>query len=175
MNKNKKISFRIKTTLILLIIFLTIVYVNFPTDLSNNSTITDDIDDDNTEEIFNPTNRPKINTVKFDQWWNTSFAYRALINVTNPYDVNLTDTWTSIQFNYDNLVSAGKMNSSLKDARIIEIINNNPVERPYYIQKDSPSAGLATVWFRTNCENNTLELDTYLYYGNDIKGSEKGK
>ncbi|MFX1364865.1 MAG: LamG-like jellyroll fold domain-containing protein [Promethearchaeota archaeon] len=101
-----------------------------------------------------------------DAWWNSSFTYRRLINITNPHAVDLVDTIVSITFNYSDYVNAGKMNSTLKDVRIIE---NNTI-RNYIIQIDYPNASLATVWFETNLSASSLELDTYMYYGNDTVG-----
>lgn len=148
--------------MVLLMILMTTIYMNFLTNNSNNTVNSEKIDDE-PDDPLNHFKTPKVSTIEFDQWWNTSFTYRRLINVTNNHDVNLTDTWTLIQFNYADLVAAGKLNESLKDVRIIE----NDIKREYYIEKDYPSTNLATVYFRNNCTNNTIEMDTYLYYGNN--------
>jgi hypothetical protein len=39
--------------------------------------------------------------------------------------------------------------------------------RNYYVVKDYPENGLATVFFDTNISQSTTELDTYIYFGND--------
>ena len=98
-----------------------------------------------------------------DPWWNGSFIYRRLINITNPHAEDLEDTIVSITFNYSEYVDDAKMNSSVKDVRIIE----NNVIRNYIIQIDYPTVSLATVWFETNLSASTLEQDTYMYYGNN--------
>ncbi len=97
-----------------------------------------------------------------DPWWNITFLYRRLINITNPKAEDLTDYIVSIEFNYSGFVDEGKMNSSLKDVRIVE----NGVLREYFVQKDYPKGDFATIWFETNCSSGQSEYDTYLYYGN---------
>ncbi len=163
MIKKRKNDFRIKTSLILLMILLTSIFMTFPMENFKPASSSKKRNNYSETDNLNPFKLPESSTIKFDPWWNKLFAYRRLINVTNPYDVNLTDTWTSIEFNYADLVNAGKMNNSLKDMRIVE----SGTEREYYFEKDNPSNNLATVWFRTDCNNGTTELDTYLYYGNN--------
>ncbi|MHA1720993.1 MAG: hypothetical protein ACTSWX_09475, partial [Promethearchaeota archaeon] len=97
------------------------------------------------------------------EWWNASFAYRMQINVTNPGATDFVDTYASVSFNYSALVEENKMNSSMKDVRIVE----NDILRPYYIQKDYPVVDMARIWFKTNCSAGTSEFDTFMYYGND--------
>jgi len=98
-----------------------------------------------------------------DPWWSEYFIYRKVINITNPYAEDLEDAIVSITFNYSEYVNDGRMNSSLKDVRIIE----NDVIRNYMIQLDYPNASLATIWFETNLTASSVETDTYMYYGNN--------
>ncbi len=97
------------------------------------------------------------------EWWNTSFQYRKQINITNQYDYDLNNFKISFQFNYSQLVSLGKMQNDLEDIRIVE---NGTLLRYYYI-KNSPTAGLATVWFETNVSATSSYYYSYMYYGND--------
>ncbi len=108
---------------------------------------------------------PFLSTLGDDQWWNKSFTYRKLINITNPYDEAFTNFIANVTFNYTNLVSQGNMNQSLKDIRIIE----NGELRNYYIETDFPKKDLATVWFETDISAGPdhLDQDTYMYYGNN--------
>ena len=66
------------------------------------------------------------------------------------------------------MLSAGRMNESLKDVRIVE----NGVLRNYYIEINFTQPGFATVWFETNISaavggDPTSEYDTFMYYGNN--------
>ncbi len=123
---------------------------------------------DKEDNTYTPLESPNLCGIGDDPWWNASFYYRRLINITNPYSVSLVNTIASIAFNYTQIVNAGKMNSSLKDVRIVE----NGILRNYLIQKDYPSLTIATVYFETNLTvslgNN--ETDTYMYYGNNSVG-----
>ncbi len=118
--------------------------------------------DDQQESWDHPT-EPRNLEVGQEEWWNASYAYRMQINVTNPGATDFVDTYASVSFNYTFYVDEGNMNENMKDVRIVE----NDILRPYYIQKDFPSADLARVWFRTNCSADTSEFDTFMYYGND--------
>ena len=110
-------------------------------------------------------NSPSLSTISNDPWWNASFIYRQLINISNSHEA-FTDFITNVTFNYKALVDDGKMNSSLKDIRIIE----NGVLRNYYIEMDFPKKDFATVWFETNVSVTPVgepEQDTFMYYGNN--------
>jgi hypothetical protein len=108
-------------------------------------------------------NAPSLNTIGAAEWWNRTFEYRKLINITNPHNEAFTDFIAKIEFNYTELVIQGNLNNSLKDIRIIE----NGEIRNYYIAQDFPNTDLATVWFETNISASQLEQDTYMYYGNE--------
>jgi len=117
---------------------------------------------DDTEVGYDSFSTPKLSVFGEASWWDSSFEYRRLINITNPYALNFTNFGVSISFNYDELVQAGKMQPDLDDIRIVE----NGVLRKYYVVKDYPSLNYATVFFDTNISQNTLEIDTYMYFGN---------
>ena len=97
-------------------------------------------------------------------WWNDSYAHRMMINITNPYDYSFNNFGVSLSFNYANLVQEGKVQSDLDDLRIVE----NSILRDYYIKKDYPSPNMVTIWFDTNVSANSIESDTYLYFGNPL-------
>ena len=90
-----------------------------------------------------------------DDWWNSDFQYRRCINLTNPYDENLTNWRTYIEIDW----VSDKMQPDLGDIRIVE----NGVQREYYCTKDGTTV---RIWFKTNISAQTSDFDTYLYYGN---------
>ena len=94
-------------------------------------------------------------------WWDKSYSYRQIINVTNPYAVDLIDYAVNFTFNHANLVDEVKMNSDLSDLRIVE----NGILRKYYFKMDYPVINETTVWFNTNVSAGTNDDDTLLYYG----------
>jgi len=150
-----------RTILLLLLVssisFLSIISNHFNNLGLYNSEPT--IEDDN---IYNKI--PQSGDISNDEWWNVDFEFRTLLNITNPgSDVFIDNIGVSINFNYSKLVIEGKMNSSLKDLRIIE----NGILRNYYIQKDFPVVGNATVWFKCNVTAGVSDYDTYMYYGNN--------
>ncbi len=157
-NKHK---YRLKqASLLLIILFLSL----FPTYLANFSNFTNDIENNKSTETFNIENlNPSV--LGNDTWWDTDFANRRLIIITNPYDAKFTDFGVSATFNYAELGSL--IQSDLDDIRIVE----NGVLRKYYVVKDYPSTNLATVWFDTNASQSTTERDTYLYFGNSLAGN----
>ncbi|MFX1574313.1 MAG: LamG-like jellyroll fold domain-containing protein [Promethearchaeota archaeon] len=114
---------------------------------------------------------PLLSTIGYDVWWNASFPYRRLINITNPFGVDLINRTVSVEFNYSTLVNEGKMNSSLKDIRIVE----NGRLRNYFYMQDFPQTDLATVWFQANITYDAVnpDMDTYMYYGNNTVGLDE--
>jgi len=117
---------------------------------------------EDTEINYDPINFPRLSIFGEAPWWDDSFEYRMLINVTNPYSYNIYDYGVSVSFNYEELVQTGKMQSDLDDIRIVEDGNL----RKYYVAKDYPSVNYATVFFDTNISQNTFEIDMYMYFGN---------
>ncbi|MFW9900787.1 MAG: hypothetical protein ACFFDY_05810, partial [Candidatus Thorarchaeota archaeon] len=149
-----------KATLILMAVILGFV----PTYLSNYDYSNNQIENLIEDTIFDNENYNygslKTSVLGNHSWWDSNFAYRRLITVTNPYNFSFTDFGVSLTFNYAELGT--KIQSDLDDVRIVE----NGVLRNYYIIKDYPSTDYATVWFDTNILNNQTERDTYLYFGN---------
>jgi len=116
------------------------------------------------DDTYETKDIPQISTYGDDSWWNSSFRFRRLINITNPYADNLTDHIVSLTFNYSVFESEGKMQSDLGDIRIVE----NDMIRNYFFQIDYPNETLATVWFETNLTDSIeVQQDVYLYYGNE--------
>ncbi|MHA2289747.1 MAG: hypothetical protein ACXABG_13260, partial [Promethearchaeota archaeon] len=111
---------------------------------------------------YNTPDSPRLSTFGEAPWWDNSFEYRMLVNISNPYSYNIEDFGVSVSFNYDDLVQAGKIQSDLDDIRIIE----NGYLRNYYVVKDFPSVNYATVYFDTNVSQSSIETDTYMYFGN---------
>ncbi len=157
---NKKTKKVISVTLVLIFSMSSILLL-FPL----NSTISENLNQLESEEKSTKIKSPSLSIVGEDEWWNSTFYYRQLINITNPYGEAFTNFIANITFNYTTLVSDGKMNESLKDVRIVE----NGVLRDYFVEKDYPKKDFATVWFETDISTgpNKEELDTYLYYGNE--------
>ncbi len=161
MNNIPKLKHRIKVISLILIILLTgtytIVSMSFFDSLSNVNKVENEND-----LVDNP------KTGGTHVWWDLDFRSRQAINITNPYNVPLNNFTTNIEFNYTTLVDSDRMNSSLRDIRIVEYDDLGvPHLRKYYYQKDYPSTNLVTVWFDTNIPADTSQSDTYLYYGND--------
>jgi hypothetical protein len=117
---------------------------------------------------------PKLSELGEAEWWDDSFYYRKMINITNPETTTLYNFTTSIVFNYQDLVSEGKMQSDLDDIRIVE----NGTLRKYYIKKDfnntRPQNGIATVYFKTTVFASSSHNNVYLYYGNSTIGKAQG-
>ena len=163
-NKNSKTQNRIRTTLILLILFVSSFYSLNLFNFSSNPVETNEKSKDTNKNELISTEEPKQSIYGPASWWNNSFLYRTLINITNPYPIALTKQGVSIIFNYTNLGS--KIQSDLEDIRIVE----NGVLRNYYYKQDLPKSGLVTVWFETEILPSRTETDTYLYYGNPTVG-----
>ncbi|MHA1147336.1 MAG: DUF2341 domain-containing protein [Promethearchaeota archaeon] len=158
-NKN-----RIRVLTFLFIFMASSVFLSFPI----NTSISEDIGKATDENIEKPTNKPtdievQLSGIGDDPWWNNSFEFRRVINITNTGSLDFVNLpFFSIVINYTELVNAGKMDGDLKDVRIVE----NGQLREYWIEKDYPVADNATIWFKANCSAGAKEYDTYLYYGN---------
>ncbi|HEC92543.1 MAG TPA: DUF2341 domain-containing protein, partial [Candidatus Atribacteria bacterium] len=145
------------------------IYFIIPLESNNNviSKETQNLIDDSINNELDKEINVQTSGIGLDPWWNNSFTFRKLINITNPGSEDFVNApFFSITFNYSKLVAEGKMNSSLKDVRIVE--NGKICE--YWIEKDVPVKGNATIWFKSNCSANTSEYDTYIYYGNNSVG-----
>jgi len=154
-----------KQLLLISIFLVSSVYINpalFSSNQSPDHSLPNSYND--TEIGYDTFITPKLSIFGEASWWDDSFEYRMLINVSNPYSYNIKDYGVSVSFNYDELVQTDKMQLDLDDIRIVE--NGNL--RKYYVVKDYPSVNYATVFFDTNISQNTFEIDTYMYFGNPI-------
>ncbi|HEC39097.1 MAG TPA: hypothetical protein ENI29_12730, partial [bacterium] len=172
MHKSTSFKLKLKKLTLIAILLMTTFFLPFlknieiiPSNLER-----DKVGGDQDNEEFGG-NKPMASFIGTHSWWDKSFHSRQVINITNPYSVEFRNFGVSISFNYSALVNSGNMNSSLKDIRIIEYDSEgNPYERKYYFEKDYPIVDNVTVWFDTNitATNGASEVDTYLYYGNDV-------
>ena len=170
MISKKRLNFRLKVLIIFSVVMLTsfsainsAILSNFKADGENLNDKNSIIDDFNNGEAFN---NPVLSIFGKAPWWDSSYEYRMLINVTNPYPYNIKNYAVNVSFNYADLVSEGKMQSDLDDIRIVEMAGGSGILRNYYIVKDYPTTNYATVFFDTNMSASTTETDTYLYFGN---------
>jgi len=144
-----------------------ILFPAYLMNISNLSGISKNLSDDNNKDNdFNNLQGLKSSVLGNETWWDTTFGYRKLLEITNPNNFNIIDYGISISFDYTEL--AGIMQSSLDDIRIVE----NGIERNYYVVKDYPSTGFATVYFDTNISQSTTEYDTYMYFNKTVGSNE---
>ncbi|MFW9828301.1 MAG: hypothetical protein ACFFEY_11980 [Candidatus Thorarchaeota archaeon] len=165
--KYKKQNIQLRKALFLLIIIFLSLFPAFLTSNTNFSssdltTLEEDMEKEDTQDSIE---NLKLSLLGEDDWWNSSWQCRMLINVTNPYPYDFENYGVSVVFNYSNL--GQKIQPTLDDIRIVE----NGILRKYYVKKDYPSLGLATVWFDTNINDTVvgddIETDTYMYFGNE--------
>ncbi|NVM34266.1 MAG: hypothetical protein HWN81_01640 [Candidatus Lokiarchaeota archaeon] len=158
-----------KGTLILTLLLIGL----FPTFLLNFSSI--EYSKENSNEDIDGINgiSPELSVFGEHPWWDSNWPYRTLVNITNQAGVDLENYGVSVVLPYRDDDYQGKVNDSLKDIRVIEYINNEPIEREYYIFKDfdgdlgDDSAVKATIYFNTNLTaSSSPQTDTYIYFGN---------
>jgi len=157
MNNKTRIKPRFKTLMLISIVLMTSVFGTFLTNINSTPELTNEGEEDNSNNLLNLKYSDSSNVT----WWDKSYSYRQIINVTNPYAVNFTDYAVNITFNHADLVDDGKLNSDLSDLRIIEDGNL----RKYYFEKDFPNINQTTVWFDTNISAGTTESDIFFYFG----------
>ena len=162
MYKQKINNKELVSSIILIVIVFGGVIMNLIPNLSNF----------NSEESDNNTNQaklvenPKSSLIGTHTWWNPDWPFRTLITITNGEGVDLKNYGVSIVFPYADAEYVDRVNSTLKDVRIIEYLNSVPYERKYFIFQDNPSVGEATIYFNTNVSASSSEIDTYIYFGN---------
>ncbi|MBA7532141.1 hypothetical protein ES705_24367 [subsurface metagenome] len=156
--KQKKFKHRISISFLLILTVSSVLLVIPLIPINSVENINDEIDTDKGGFIL-----PVLsNGFGEDPWWNASYRWRQCINITNPGAYNLTDNFVSTEFDYTDLINNYGMDSDLYDVRIVE----NNIVRNYYVKKDFPSTGFATIWFETNSSLSESEYDTYMYWGN---------
>ncbi|MFW9824134.1 MAG: carboxypeptidase-like regulatory domain-containing protein [Candidatus Thorarchaeota archaeon] len=167
MNLRNLHKIRLKRISLLMTLILIILFPAYLFNLSNFTGLSKYYSEDSTiTNDFNEVDGLESSVLGNDTWWDTSFGYRKLLKITNTNDYNFTDYGVSVKFNYLEL--AGKIQSSLDDIRIVE----NGIERKYYVVKDYPSSGFATVYFDTNISQNSVEFDTYMYFNKSVGSNE---
>ncbi|MFW9938360.1 MAG: hypothetical protein ACFFD5_11985, partial [Candidatus Thorarchaeota archaeon] len=165
MNKKKQFIKVFSVSIILIAITSGTLYFSLMPFLSNFSS-NEVIKDDN-KEVLNP-----IASIAGEHpWWDSNWPYRILVNITNQAGVSLKNYGVSIVFPYGDPEYQDKVNDTLKDIRVIEYIDNEPIEREFYIFQDfngeDYSVGEATIYFNTNLSaSSSPETDLYLYFGN---------
>jgi len=157
-------------------------YINISLDLSpnpvtasNNVSIYGHVNDtEGTNVTNNPVNIYINNTQYFKNsntnlleannitWWNTSFSYRAKINITSLVSTSLNNTIVLTNLSTSDLISQGKMQSYCNDTRFTDTSGN---ELQYTLETSTCNTANTIYWIWTNLTgnaNNTI----YAYYGN---------
>ena len=162
--KMKKLNRKTISLVIILGILMTSFYtLNLLTNISNSSSSSSK-KSDNTIDYISPDadNPPELSTVYYTSWWNSSFQYRRILNITNPEPTKeFIDQGVNITINENYFTDPHHVD--FKDIRIVE----NSILRNYYYKEDYPSNNLVTIWFETNISIGQYDTDTFLYYGND--------
>jgi len=168
LNKHKV---RLKRVSFLVIILLVMLFPAYLMNFSNITDISENFSEDsNKDNEFNIIEDLKPSVLGNDSWWDYSFKYRRLVEVTNPYMLNFTDYGVGVSFNYTQMRQENQIHQDdLDDIRVVE----NEILRKYYVAKDFPENGLATVYFDMNVSQLATELDTYIYFGNDTVGNSE--
>ena len=165
MNKKKKLTKIFSLSFILIAIISGSLYFSLSPYLfaSNSNGV---IKEDN-KNILNP-----LSSIAGEHpWWDSNWPYRTLVNITNQAGVNLKNYGVSVVLPYGDPEYQDKINDTLKDIRVIEYIDNDPIEREFFIFQDfngeDYSVGEATIYFNTNLSaSSDPETDVYLYFGN---------
>lgn len=163
LNKHKV---RLKKASFLAIILLVMLFPAYLMNFSNFTDISENFSEDsNKDNEFNNIEDLKPSVLGNDTWWDTDYACRQLITITNPYPYDFENYGLSVTFDYTTL--GENIQSDLDDIRIVE----NGVLQKYHVKKDYPTTDMATVWFDTNINDTIIgddvETDTYMYFGND--------
>ncbi len=163
MTRNRRVKTQIETLTFLLIFLVSSMFMVFPMNNSDSET--------NFNEVNNilpePIESPRPSKISSASWWDGSWRYRRLINVTYPLgDVAFTNYTTSIIFNYTEHTEGTPdypMNGDLSDIRIVQ----DGVLRKYYYKKDYPNTDFVTVWFDVDIGLSPDNIDTdnvFLYF-----------
>jgi hypothetical protein len=169
MKRNRRIKMEMKTLTFILIVLFSSMFMIFPMNSSDSETNLNEInysDEVNNilPEPLEIIGSPHSSKISNAPWWNGSWRYRQLINVTNP-NINFafTNYTTTLVFNYTTQVANGTMNGDLSDIRIVQ----NGVLRKYYYLKDYPKTDFVTVWFDIDIGKSPNHIDTdnvFLYF-----------
>ena len=96
--------------------------------------------------------------------WNASFAYYAPVSIYSGVTSNLTNFPARITLDTASLISAGKMNSSCKDLRIVNSSFGGLLD--YEIENATCDTAATAVWVRVPRTNGTQGYPAYIFYGN---------
>ena len=165
MKHTKLFKKRLNTSVLLMAMVFSSLFISFGVDFTNQSSDVGEVDEGlNVEPLEDPTMEPITSASGEADWWNEDFYYRSKIVINNNGADDFVDSpFAYIVFNYSELVVLGHMNASLKDVRIVE----NGVLREYFIKKDYPANGNVTIWFKINSTAGETDEDVYMYYGNN--------
>ncbi|MFX1406920.1 MAG: hypothetical protein ACFFBW_08195 [Promethearchaeota archaeon] len=165
MNKKKQFTKVFSVSIILIAITSGTLYFSLMPFLSNFSS--NEVIKDDCKDFLSP-----ISSIAGEHpWWDSNWPYRMLVNITNQAGVDLKNYGVSVVFPYGDPGYQDKVNDTLKDIRVIEYVDNEPIEREFYIFQDfngeDYSVGDATIYFNTNLSaSSNPETDVYLYFGN---------
>ncbi|MFW9785804.1 MAG: hypothetical protein ACFFFB_26200, partial [Candidatus Heimdallarchaeota archaeon] len=161
-------EFRLKRFSMILIL---LIFILFPIIFTNFYKLGNYSENKNEEEPIK--SDLELSVLGTHPWWDSNWPYRTLINITNQAGVKLDNYGVSVVLPYGNVEYQSKVNDTLKDIRVIEYIDNEPVERDFFIFKDfdgnlgESSLGKATIYFNNNLSSSVAaQTDTYIYYGN---------
>lgn len=119
--------------------------------------------------ILNFIYTPSINAV---DWWNSSWNYKKMINITNQNDSEVLDVAHSINFSINTsvLVTAGKLRPDCNDLRIVY---NNIAELDR-MNTSSCNTSDTEIWFKLQANISAggyNDTGYYMYYGYSSAGS----
>lgn len=125
-----------------------------------------------------------INYTEF-AWWNNSYLYRKVINITSNNLVNVTPFILNLSFDSSSLISAGKMLSNCNDLRFTYVNETTGLESKinYFLYADigyfgntqgrcSGGNNPALIFVRVPLLMNNSLNALYMYYGNSVSASE---
>ena len=167
MTRDRKIKTRMNVLIFILTIMLPSIFIIVPMNTNNSKPNFNEFID----EIDN-IKSPQPSKISTAPWWDGSWRYRRLINVTNPnVNFDFTNYTTTVVFNYTVHTAGGaqyKMNGDLSDMRIVQ----DGVLRKYYYKQDYPNTDLVTVWFDVDIGKSPNNIDTdnvFLYFNGSGK------
>ena len=97
-------------------------------------------------------------------WWNETWLYRRVVNITNSSGSNLTDFQVSFNLDTASLISSGKMQSDCDDIRITDVSGNI---LPHWIEENNPGCNNSATKIWTKVPSlPTSGATVYVYYGN---------
>jgi len=105
-----------------------------------------------------------------DPWWNSSWAYRQNITITENSGFALTDFQINLTINTASLVSAGKMQSDCDDIRFVNSTNSSI---DYWIETSTCNSAATNIWVEVpNIPASGTETIA-MYYGNPSAAAGK--